>query len=94
MFQKLETLERLLYQQRHNMAYVKIKDNDKLIRDTHSKAILNTDRIALEQYYTKRAVAKKQQQEQYETKQKIAQLEKDMSEIKDLLKQIALARKS
>jgi uncharacterized protein (UPF0276 family) len=76
------------------MAYVKIKDNDKLIRDTHSKAILNTDRIALEQYYTKRAVAKKQQQEQYETKQKIAQLEKDMSEIKDLLKQIALARKS
>jgi len=76
------------------MAYVKIKDNDKLIRDTHSKAILNTDRVALEQYYAKRAVAKKQQQEQYETKQKIAQLEKDMSEIKDLLKQIALARKS
>lgn len=76
------------------MAYVKIKENDKLIRDTHSKAILNTDKIALEQYYAKRAVAKQQQQEQYETKKRIAQLEQDMTEIKDLLKQIAMARKS
>jgi len=76
------------------MAYVKIKDNDKLIRDINSKAILNTDRAGLEQYYAKRAVAKQQQQEQYETKKKIAQLEQDMSEIKDLLKQIAMARKS
>lgn len=75
------------------MAYVKIKENDKLIRDTHSKAILNTDKIALEQYYAKRAVAKQQQQEQYETKKRIAQLEQDMTEIKDLLKQIAMARK-
>jgi len=76
------------------MAYVKIKDNDKLIRDINSKAILNTDRAGLEQYYAKRAVAKQQQQEQYETKKKITQLEQDMSEIKDLLKQIAMARKS
>jgi len=75
------------------MAYVKIKDKS-LVRDTHSKAILNTDKAGLEQYYAKRAVAKQQQQEQYETKKKIAQLEQDMSEIKDLLKQIAMARKS
>jgi len=75
------------------MAYVKIKDKS-LVRDTHSKAILNTDKAGLEQYYAKRAVAKQQQQEQYETKKRIAQLEQDMSEIKDLLKQIAMARKS
>jgi uncharacterized protein (UPF0276 family) len=75
------------------MAYVKIKDKN-LVRDTHSKAILNTDKAGLEQYYAKRAVAKQQQQEQYETKKRIAQLEQDMTEIKDLLKQIAMARKS
>jgi len=75
------------------MAYVKIKDKS-LVRDTHSKAILNTDKAGLEQYYAKRAVAKQQQQEQYETKKRIAQLEQDMTEIKDLLKQIAMARKS
>lgn len=76
------------------MAYVKIKDHDKLVRDIHSKAVLNTDKAALEQYYAKRMVAKKQQQEQLESKQRIAKLEQDMSEIKDLLKQIAVARKS
>jgi hypothetical protein len=75
------------------MAYVKIKDKN-LVRDTHSKAILNTDKAGLEEYYTKRAIAKKQQHDQLESKQRIAKLEQDMSEIKDLLKQIATARKS
>lgn len=75
------------------MAYVKIKDKN-LVRDTHSKAVLNTDKAGLEQYRTKRAIAKKQQQEHLESKQRIAKLEQDMSEIKDLLKQIATARKS
>lgn len=74
------------------MAYVKIKDKN-LVRDTHSKAVLNTDRAGLENYYAKREIARKQQQEQYETKQRLAQLENDMSEIKGLLKQIAEARK-
>lgn len=74
------------------MAYVKIKDKN-LVRDTHSKAVLNTDRAGLENYYAKREIARKQQQEQYETKQRLAQLENDMSEIKGLLKQIAEVRK-
>jgi len=74
------------------MAYVKIKDKN-LVRDTHSKAVLNTDRAGLENYYAKRDIAKKQQQEQLETKQRLVQLENDMSEIKGLLKQIAEARK-
>jgi len=74
------------------MAYVKIKDKN-LVRDTHSKAVLNTDRAGLENYYAKREIAKKQQQEQLETKQRLVQLENDMSEIKGLLKQIAEARK-
>ena len=75
------------------MAYVKIKDKN-LVRDTHSKAILNTDRAGLEQYYAKREIAKRQQRDSLETKQRLAQLEQDMSDIKNLLKEIAMARKS
>lgn len=74
------------------MAYVKIKDKN-LVRDTHSKAVLNTDKAGLENYYAKREIAKKQQKEQLETKQRLVQLENDMTEIKGLLKQIAEARK-
>ena len=74
------------------MAYVKIKDKN-LVRDTNSKAILNTDKVALEQYYAKRQIARKQQQESLETKKRLSQLENDMSEIKNLLKQIAEVRK-
>ena len=75
------------------MAYVKIKDKS-LVRDTHSKAILNTDKSGLEQYYAKREIAKRQQRDSLETKQRLAQLEQDMSDIKNLLKEIAMARKS
>lgn len=75
------------------MAYVKIKDQN-LVRDTNSKAVLNTDRAGLEQYYAKREIAKRQQRDGLETKQRLAQLEQDMSDIKNLLKEIAMARKS
>jgi len=74
------------------MAYVKIKDKN-LVRDTHSKAVLNTDKAALEQYYAKRQIARQQQQDSLETKKRLSQLENDMSEIKNLLKQIAEVRK-
>ena len=65
-----------------------------LVRDIHSKALLNTDRKGLNDYYMKREIARKQQQEQYETKKKLAQLEQDMVEIKNLLKEIASVRKA
>lgn len=74
------------------MAYVKIKDRN-MVRDTHSKAVLNTDKNGLNEYYTKREIARKKQREELETKQRLVQLENDMTEIKGLLKQIAEARK-
>ena len=38
------------------MSVVAIKDHQKLLRDTHSKAVLNTDRNALQEYYAKREI--------------------------------------
>jgi hypothetical protein len=74
--------------------YAKVKDNNHLIRDIHSKAVLNTDKAGLNDYMMKREIAKKQKEEQSETKMRLAQLEQDMSEIKNMLIEIAQMRKT
>jgi hypothetical protein len=71
---------------------VRIKDTS-LVRDIHSKAVLNTDKAGLNDYMMKREIAKKQKEEQSETKMRLAQLEQDMSEIKNMLIEIAQMRK-
>lgn len=73
---------------------VRIEDNKNLVRDIHSKAVLNTDRNGLNEYYMKRELAKKQQAEKEETKERLAKLENDMTEIKNLLHEIAQMRKA
>lgn len=78
----------LLYQRVSDM-YAKVKDHDYLIRDIHSKAVLNTDKAGLNDYLMKREIAKKQQNEKVETKQRLDKLEQDMGEIKSLLYEIA-----
>ncbi len=75
------------------MSIVAIKDHQKLVRDTHSKAVLNTDKNALNEYYAKRDMIKKEQEEKSETKMRLAKLESDMQDIKDLLIEIAALRK-
>ena len=47
------------------MSIVAIKDNQKLVRDTHSKAVLNTDKAGLQEYYAKREVLRQEQEEKY-----------------------------
>jgi len=72
--------------------YAKVKEHDNLVRDMNSKAVLNTDKEGLQDYLRKREVAKKQQEEQVETKNRLAKIEQDMSEIKNLLQNIANSR--
>ena len=73
--------------------HVRIEDTA-LIRDIHSKAILNTDKAGLNDYLMKREIAKKQQAEQVQNKDRLDKLENDMSEIKSLLRDIAEMRKA
>jgi hypothetical protein len=75
------------------MTVVAIKDNNKLVRDIHSKAVLNTDRNGLNEYLMKRELAKKEIFEKTETKERLAKLENDMQDIKNLLIEIAASRK-
>lgn len=74
------------------MSLVKIDGNNGLVRDTHSKAILNTDRIGLEKYLAERDIALKQMQEKNELTNKVHKLETDMSEIKSLLQELVQMR--
>ena len=74
------------------MSLVKIDGNNSLVRDTHSKAILNTDRVGLEKYLAEREIALKQLQEKIELKDKVHKLETDMSEIKSLLQKLVQMR--
>ena len=74
------------------MPLVKIDGNNGLVRDTHSKAILNTDRIGLEKYLAEREIALKQLQEKNDLKDKVHKLETDMSEIKNMLYELTRMR--
>ena len=58
------------------------------VRDVNSKAILNTDRVGLQNYYTQRELYRKEQAEKIEASNRLTQLEEDMSEIKTMLREL------
>ena len=70
------------------MDYIKVKDNEHLIRNTNSNCIVNTNKSEYEEYLTRRRLKKSE-------KNKVDNLERDMStlrneitEIKDLLRSL------
>ena len=63
------------------MNHLKVKDNDNLYRDVNSGAIINTDNSAFEKY--KRSKLKFQNMEH-----ELNYLKGEISEIKNLLKQL------
>jgi hypothetical protein len=67
------------------MSIRRVEGHDNLVRDMSSKAILNTDRKALEEYYKQREFAKKELNEKNEMKNRLVTLESDMQEIKSML---------
>lgn len=76
------------------MGYVKVENQNNLVRDMSTNAVLNTDRNGLMEYYRKRDSVKKEIQEREETKDRLSRMEQEMAEIKHLLREIALMRKS
>ena len=71
--------------------FAKVKDHDNLVRDMNSKAILNTDKLALQEYYQKRELIKKELSEKTESKQRLDKIENEMAEIKELLRSMISA---
>jgi len=66
---------------------VQVEDSS-YVRDIHSKAILNTDIVGLQNYYVQRDLYKKEQAEKLQASNRLTQLEEDMSEIKMMLRQL------
>jgi hypothetical protein len=61
--------------------FLKIEDDETLIRDTKSNAVLNTDMTALERYRERR-------NKELNLRTDVEQLKNDMSDVKDLLRQL------
>lgn len=59
------------------MSYLKVKDNRNLVRDSHTKAIININEDGLREYQDKRRM--------YEKLMKVDELETEIKEIKNLL---------
>jgi len=60
---------------------VRILDHDNLVKDTVSKAVINTDEIALDRARRRKEAAARKTDE-------IEELKQDVTEIKSLLKQL------
>ena len=66
-------------------------EDKRFVRDLHSKALLNTDRVALENHRRRRAIETQQQTEWEEMKNKVEELNNvriEMLEIKSLLQKL------
>ena len=66
-------------------------EDKRFVRDLHSNALLNTDRVALENHRRRRAIETQQQTEWEEMKNKVEELNNvriEMLEIKSLLQEL------
>jgi len=75
------------------MKLVKIKDEPNLIRDLETNAILNVNyNKEIEDFNLKRQKIIQEKKDKEETKIRLAKIEEDMLEIKNLLKEISMLR--
>ena len=66
-------------------------ENNSFVRDLHSKALINTDRVALENYRRKKQLETQQAQRLHEMEIKVKELvnvKDEMLEIKSLLQKL------
>lgn len=68
-------------------------EDENLVRDVNSKALLNNNLNALREYKNKKNLVQALKKDESETKQRLAKLETDMQDIKNLLIEIASLRK-
>jgi hypothetical protein len=71
------------------MSVIRVKDSPNLVRDTYSKAIINTDPKGYNDYVNQRERLKAQQEILLNNTKEIENLKQDVNEIKSLLQQIA-----
>ena len=68
--------------------YLQVEDNSDLVRDTHSNAIVNTNRNAYEIAVKRAKEAQRQRDEIRDATREINNLKCEMHEIKNMLKEL------
>lgn len=74
------------------MNFAKVKDNPSFVRDMETYAVLNVNQNEIQEFNTKRKKILEEKNEKEETKVRLAKIEQEMSDIKQLLKEIAQLR--
>ena len=68
--------------------YVPIEINRDLVRDVSNRALLNTNLEEFKTYYAERDLRLKELQEKQTMEQKVNKLEEDITDIKDMLREL------
>ena len=68
--------------------YVPIEINRDLVRDVSNRALLNTNLEEFKTYYAERDLRLKELEEKQTMEQKVNKLEQDITDIKDMLREI------
>lgn len=74
--------------------YVPIEINRDLVRDVSNRALLNTNLEELKTYYAERDLRLKELQEKQIMEQKVNKLEEDITDIKNMLRDIVQMKAS
>ena len=70
------------------MDYVKVKDNDHLIRNSKSNCIVNTNKAEYEQYLSRRKLKQNESNKVDNLERDISTLRDEITEIKDMLRSL------
>ena len=70
------------------MDYIKVKDNEHLVRNSESNCIVNTNKAEYEEYLTHRKLKKSEKNKVDSLEKDISTLKNELGEIKDLLRSL------
>ena len=70
------------------MDFIKVKDNEHLIRNANSNCIVNTNKAEYEEYLTRRKLKKSEKSKVENIERDISTLRNEITEIKDLLRSL------
>jgi|TARA_R100001443_G_scaffold453_10_gene1754 hypothetical protein len=70
------------------MSFIKVKDNEHLVRDTNSNCIINTNKSEYEEYLSRRKLKQSEKNKIENLEKDVSTLKNDIGEIKDLLRSL------
>ena len=70
------------------MDFIKVKDNEHLLRNSESNCIVNTNKAEYEEYLTRRKLKKSEKNKVDSLERDLSTLKNEITEIKDMLRSL------